>query len=187
MFSLAISSLTQPGPAITQVLRQNFDNATLFLVAALLACITGIMDPVIGLLLARDTAIAAPLPPFVVAGIQMGAIMVTALAAHRIGAMFGGKGNFNGSLKVSVWYGVVSILPSLAILILQATGSGAAPLVQLVVLVWMMFVLSTFIKVLHGFDNLFLTALGVVGASFIIGIVSVLILSAFGLIQPENL
>jgi len=187
MLQLVISSLTQPGLSIVTVLRNSIPNQMLIRAAAVLACFTGIVDPLIAFAIIGPEALEQGSAPFVIALIQIVAILLTAVAIFRIGAMFGGQGDFNGALKVSVWYGLVSIIPSVLILIFQASGSGAAPVVQLFVLIWMLFILSSFIKVLHGFQSLFMTALGVIGASFVIGIAILMILASLGILQPGTM
>ena len=187
MLQLAIASLSRPGPSISSVLRYDVPNSALLCAATLLACFTGIVDPLIALFVGGSDVAAAGNAPFLSAAMQLVVILVTAFAVYRVGTLFGGTGDLNGALKVSVWYGVVSIIPSIAFLLFQASGSAFAPIVQFIVLIWMLYTLSSFVQVLHGFESLFMTALGVIGTSFVIGIVSVLVLSALGFIQPGNL
>ncbi len=180
MLQLAIKSLTQPRASIAKVLRYDIENALLYQAAIVLACLSGILDPVIGTLVSGEFSTVGD--PLLLAAFQFVAIIVTAVAIFWIGGRFGGIGDYNGALKVSVWYGVVSILPSIAIVFFQASGSSLGGVVQFGVLFWMLFIISNFILVLHGFRNLFMTILGVVGSSIIIGMVSLMVLSMFGLI-----
>lgn len=181
MLQLALTSLWQPRASVAIVLRTPFSDGILARAAIVLACLSGIIDPVAGLLFNNGAPPSLAQSPFVVALIQLGAIFLTAVVAYKGGQLFGGTGDFNNSLKVSVWYGVVSIVPSIVILMMQSSGSGLAPTVQFLILIWMMFVLSSFVMVLHNFPSLFLTSLGVIGASLVVGMGTLLLLSGLGL------
>lgn len=183
MLQLAIASLIQPGPSIQQVLRMPVADAILLRVAIVVACLSGIIDPIVATLIADPALAATGNAPIITAGIQLAVIMVTTFAIDRIGGMFGGTGNFNGAFKVSVWYAVISIIPSTIVLILQATGSQIGVLVFVVVSFWLVFVLATFVRVLHGFRSQFLTLLGVLGSSFLILVFSLILLNMFGIVN----
>lgn len=183
MLQLAVASLTQPGPSIQQVLRMPLSDAILFRMAVLLACINGIMDPLVsGFIIPADEATTRASPIFV-AGFQLALTMITAFATDRIGALFGGEGNFNGAFKVSVWYGVVSILPTLVILVLLASGNPIGVLIVVGISFWMLSVFASFVRNLHGFSSQFLTILGVIGSTFFILFLSMIVLSMLGIVE----
>ena len=183
MLQLAIASLIRPEPSIQQVLRMQVPDAILFRVAVIVACISGIIEPVIVALINDPELSAKSSSPIMSAGIQLAVIMVTAFAIDRIGNMFGGTGEFNGALKVSVWYGIVSIVPSAVVLLLTGLGGPAGTLAFVAVPFWLVFVLATFVRVLHGFRSQFLTLLGVLGSSFLILVFSLILLNMLGIVN----
>ena len=186
MFKLVIDSFLRPRETIQTVLALGFDQRTLFQAALLISCAYGIAQPVFTSL----SEPGAPRPflddPVLVALAQFVTILLCAGAVSWIGRAFGGTGAFHGSLTISVWYTVVGVLPQMALLFLQAMGSQVA-MIQVGLFAWLLVIFAIFVQTLHGFENLFLTLIGVIGSGILFMALIFFVFISLGVIRPETL
>lgn len=176
MFSLAISSLFDPRAAISRVLRWQLDDASLFQAAILLACLTGLTDPVVEL--AASNVVngdVGTIPPFGAALSQLLVVYVTAFLLSRAGRVVDGSQDFLAALKVSIWFGFVSIPPILLLIVLSVLMPAAAPIVFLLIGIWLLVIMAGFVQELHGIKNRFLAIVLVILISLITQAIALLL------------
>lgn len=179
MFSLLLDSLFAPRRAINQVLRLPYDRNVFLLGAGLLACVSGIVNGLFGP--GMEGTVSSPI---LVAIRQLVLFAVLAFGIDRIGRFFGGTGDLDGALRVVVWHSAVEVV-SMAIIVVSVTLVG--PLALFVMLLWLFYILAVFVQELHGFRNLFLTMVGLIGGGIAVGIPAMMLLQALGLINLEAL
>ena len=182
MLSLAIDSLFSPRAAIRRVFAWQVDVRAFYLGAALLACISGVVNGLVAPMI-EGTGVG----PLVVAVRQLFLIAVLTVGIDRIGRAFGGTGDFDGALRVVVWHGAVEVL-STAVVIVAAMALGPIGNLALVfLLVWLFVVLVIFVQELHGFRSMFMTIVGFLGAGVVIGIPLWIVMGTLGLVDLEAL
>ncbi|HQY44019.1 MAG TPA: Yip1 family protein [Paracoccaceae bacterium] len=115
---------------------------------------------------------------------QAGFVLLTACGMAWAGRMFGGNGRFQDALFLVVWLQFILVLVSavqfVALLILPPVG-GIIALLSIPLFLWL---LVSFTAALHGFSNLLLVLLGLIGAFFATAIL-VAILLTFAGIDPQ--
>ena len=180
MLGLAINSLFAPRETIRRVLALPYGQDVFMLGAGLLACLSGIMN---GLFLPSfDGGATAPIA---VAIRQLVLFAILAFGIARIGAFFGGRGDFDGAFRVVVWHSLVEVI-SMAVMFVSVVLLGSIGQLALVVMLfWLFYILAVFVQELHGFRSLFMTILGLIGGGLAIGIPAMLLLSALGLVNLE--
>ena len=181
MLQLILQSYTRPRAVISRVLAMDVTRPVLLSVALLLACVLTLGEAI--LLLNNEQELGSTLArqPVIGAALNFMLIFATAVVVDAVGRGFGGTGTFDNALKVSVWYSAVSILPNLVFVALSAMDVPATIVMQFSMMLYLVVVFSIFVQVLHGFESLFLTVLGVMGAGFIFGMILLFAMSVAGL------
>lgn len=122
--------------------------------------------------------------PLVLAIVQLFAIVLAASLMTGVGRIFGGRGNFDDALLLTVWIEIVLLLVQVvqlgASLILPGL-SGILGVLAIVLFVWLT---VQFTKALHGFTSGGKVLLGLIGTAFIAGFALSIIAASFGLL-PE--
>ncbi len=118
--------------------------------------------------------------------IQAGSIMIIAAAMTFVGRVFGGKGQFMGALLLIVWMEFVLTafagIQLLALLALPILGMILS-LLSIPLFIWLM---VSFAAALHGFKNLLLVLLGMIGAFVALALGLAIVLATLG-IDPNLL
>ncbi len=116
--------------------------------------------------------------------IQAGIVLLTAIVMAWAGRLFGGRGRFQDALFLVVWLQLVLVLVSViqftALLVLPPVG-GIIALLSIPLFLWL---LVSFTAALHGFSNLFLVLLGLIGAFLATAILLAILLTLAG-IDPQ--
>lgn len=180
MIALAFNSLFAPRETIRRILRLPYDRNVFLLAAGLLACVSGIVN---GLFV--PTLDGSATAPIAVAIRQMVLFAVLAFAIDRLGRMFGGKGTFDGALRVVVWHSAVEVIAMVIMFVSVVIFGALGQLALVVMLFWLFYILAVFVQELHGFKSLFLTIVGLIAGGIAIGIPAMLILAALGLVNLE--
>jgi hypothetical protein len=139
------------------------------------------------LLPAADDALTAFMmqSPLRSALIQWVILAASVFLIHRVGRAFGGRGSLPDTLLVVVWLQVIMLavqLVQLAALVIAPPLAGIVNLAGLVLFFWM---ITSFIAELHGFASRGAVFLGIIGTSFGVALVLVVILSL--ILGPEAL
>jgi hypothetical protein len=106
------------------------------------------------------------LSPIALTGVQIGAMVLSAFAVFRVGAIFGGTGSFDGALRVVAWLQFVMVafnLVQLLVLLLLAPLLGIVSLASIILIAW---VGTGLIAGLHGFKSLPVVFAGIIGTMF---------------------
>ena len=137
----------------------------------------GPVDPMTSLF--RD----APLKGAIIAGF---ATVVMVFAVYRVGRMFGGTGDFEGALRLIVWLQAVMLIFNTIQLLFLVTIPPLAALMGAVNLGLLLWLLTNFVTVLHGFRSLVPVFVMIMVTMFLLGFFFFFLLSLFGLIAlPE--
>lgn len=124
--------------------------------------------------------------PLRVALMQAFLLFILIHAVYRIGALFGGTGSFDESLRLVVWLEVVLM----AIQVVQTAISVVLPLlgamISLVAMVWFVWALTTFVTVLHGFANRGLVFVVMVVSFFLILFALSFAMVLLGIVVPPE-
>lgn len=108
-------------------------------------------------------------------------VLMTAIVMAWAGRLFGGRGRFQDALFLVVWLQMVLVLVSVvqfaALLILPPVG-GIIALLSVPLFLWL---LVSFTAALHGFSNLLLVLLGLIGAFLAAAILVAILLTLAGI------
>ena len=185
-FPLALQSLTQPRVGLRTILsipsqRSDLINA-------------GWLVIILNLILTASLTLFGPIPPESPSTVPLAtsAIMQAlslfggAFIVHRVGAFFGGTGNFDGSLKLIIWVNFILLLMQLPILLFSFLGQEIVALAMILVLVVAITQLTATIMELHDFTEVLPVLFGILGSSVIFGIALLFVLGLLGVNLPTN-
>ena len=185
-FPLALQSLTQPRVGLRTILsipsqRSDLINA-------------GWLVIILNLILTASLTLFGPIPPETPSTVPLAtsAIMQAlslfggAFIVHRVGAFFGGTGNFDGSLKLIIWVNFILFLMQLPILLFSFLGQEIVALAMILVLVVAITQLTATIMELHDFTEVLPVLFGILGSSVVFGIALLFVLGLLGINLPTN-
>jgi hypothetical protein len=185
-FPLALQSLTQPRVGLRTILsipsqRSDLINA-------------GWLVIILNLILTASLTLFGPIPPETPSTVPLAtsAIMQAlslfggAFIVHRVGAFFGGTGNFDGSLKLIIWVNFILFLMQLPILLFSFLGQEIVALAMILVLLIAITQLTATIMELHGFTEVLPVLFGILGSSIAFGIALLFALGLLGVNLPTN-
>lgn len=171
---LAKLSLTDPKEGARAVLRagSGWPRETLWQAGALIIVLSVLLSEASALIApgARPPGIVGAVlaNPLAMAAVQGAIFVIAAVALHRIGRMFGGKGGFDDGLALLVWLQAlmlgVQVAQTLAFLLLPGLGAMIG-LASVVLFFW---IFSNFVTVLHGFRSAGAVFVGIVVSAFAI-------------------
>lgn len=122
--------------------------------------------------------------PLVMAGIQLGAIVLASGLMAGVGRMFGGQGRFEDALLLTVWIEVVLLLVQLVQLLVSLILPGLAGILGILAIAVFLWLTVQFTKALHGFRSGPKVMLGLFATALAVGFVLSFLAAAFGLL-PE--
>ena len=123
--------------------------------------------------------------PFASLVLQGGVLLIMALAAHQVGRLMGGGGNFpDALLLIAFLQGIMLVIQVLQIaaLLLLPPLSGILSLFGFAVFLW---VLTGFVAEMHGFRSLLGVMGMIVATAFGMAFLIALILAMLGVAPPE--
>ena len=185
-FPLALQSLTQPRVGLRTIL--SIPSQLSDLINA------GWLVIILNLILTASLTLFGPIPPETPSTVPLAtsAIMQAlslfggAFIVHRVGAFFGGTGNFDGSLKLIIWVNFILLLMQLPILLFSFLGQEIVALAMILVLVIAITQLTATIMELHGFTEVLPVLFGILGSSIAFGIALLFALGLLGVNLPTN-
>lgn len=111
--------------------------------------------------------------PFLMAGVQAGLLLYSAVAMAFFGRQFGGQGRFADALALMVWIQAIMVGAQLVQTVVMILFPIIGVLMTLALLGVMLWLITLFTAALHGFQSLALTGVGVVlvffGSAMLIG------------------
>ncbi len=148
--------------------------------STLLACLSLILFPV-----EADNALSRLLAhPLSLAGIQLGAMVLSALMMAQVGRLFGGQGDFPDALLLVAWVELLLVGLQAVQLVMMLLFPASAGLLSIVAFGLFLYLAVTLTKALHGFSSTGKVVLGLIGSLFVLGFVLSLLAAAFGIV-PE--
>lgn len=191
---LILSSLTRPRQAGAVVLGLPLGQQAWMIVLLLLAVVSAVFVSLPG---AGEPSQLGPAydfllrTPVLLAVIQAIGGLILALLVFWVGGhVFDGRGDFRGSLAVTVWHTGVGLLLQAAILVLSIIVPPIAGLATFFFFFWTFWALSAFVGVLHGFQNNWLVFGVILGTGFVltfaIVIIGAMIALMLGIEPPQG-
>ncbi|MCI5085246.1 MAG: YIP1 family protein [Rhodovulum sp.] len=178
-------TLREPRKAAARVLAMPFPRPVLWqalaLVVVLGAIQTIISDYVVLFMAGPGATLLFAANPLFTSVMALGGTVVMVHSIHRIGVMFGGRGDLDGALKIAIWVQAVLLLFNTAQLILMLFAPVLSALMGMVnvgILFWLM---TVFIAVLHGFQSYPKVLLGIFLSALMLGMAFIILLSVTGL------
>lgn len=126
--------------------------------------------------------LAALYSPLAMAGVQFCAIILAAGLMTSVGRLFGGVGRFEDALLLTVWIEMMLLLVQVVQLVASVILPPVAGLLGIVSIVLFLWLTVHFVKALHGFRNVLLVFLSLIGTAFAIGFALSFLAAAFGLL-----
>ncbi|WP_108260243.1 Yip1 family protein [Mangrovicoccus ximenensis] len=189
ILALVLATLRDPRGTARQILAMQLPQNVLWLILFTVAIVSALIGQVAALLF-----LPGPVPggdpvilgPLLMAGLQLGGLVLTVFAVHHIGRIMGGQGTLERSLLLMSWLEVVMVVVQLAQLVLlfllSFTGAGFPGLLVMVasfaLVTW---VFTAFVAEIHGFRSLWLVFLMTIASVLAFSFALSLILSFMGL------
>jgi hypothetical protein len=130
----------------------------------------------------RDIWNAAMGSPIRTAMLQWVVLLISVHAIHKIGRLFGGKGQLQGAVVLVAWLQFILLCVQILQLVVQALVPVLSDSMGVLGLVLFLWLLTNFTAELHGFARLSLTFLGILltifGVAMVLGIVFALLVGA---------
>lgn len=184
VIALARATIESPRDGAASILRlkigRNALIEALVLVAVLSVLLSGLADLLTG-------GVAAGARPGIFANPLLTAVMMSAflfgsaLAVFGFGRAFGGVGDLDGALAVTVWLQSLMIAVQVLQLVVMLVLPGLAVLIGLVALGLFVWLFINFVAELHGFQSLGLVFVGSIAAVFAIGFVLTILFAILGI------
>lgn len=180
LIAMIKEAITDPRQSAGRVLALPLPKASVFEALVMVSALAVIGVYFVALISARleDTPIFLP-GPFVLAGLQLAAMMILAGALALMGRAFGGKGSFDGSLRIMIWLQFLMVLLQaiqLVALVILPPLAGILSLASLGLIGWISVGL---VAGLHGFRSLGLTFIGIIGGMVGVSLILVILLAPF--------
>lgn len=186
MLQLVLSSFSNPRDTAPKILGWSLQLNELVLVACLVAVLSGLLDALTRMFLPLPAELeSAAISPVPLAVVQLASIFVISALMYHIGRIFGGRGDYLGALKATIWISILGLFFTVITLFLMSMSPAFAMLFQLVTIFWMLGIFTIFVQALHGFDNFFTTLAAVLGTMFVFATILVVVLSSLGL-MPQT-
>ena len=122
MLHLIIESFIRPRETMRGILRRDLPEALLLPAAVTICCVVAAVEGVFAVVFGTGSDGSLLRGPIGLAVVQFGILLVSALLIDRVGAMFGGTGNWKSAMIVAIWYMVVSLGPNMIVLYVQHSG-----------------------------------------------------------------
>ncbi len=127
--------------------------------------------------------LAAP-DPLLMWVMQLASLVMMMVAVQGLGRLFGGEGTWAGALALVIWLQTIMIGLGLAQLVLYFLLPPLADLLGLVSLGLLLWLLTNFTAVLHGFRNLWLVFFGILVSGVLIVFALSYLLVILGILSP---
>ncbi|NOX39678.1 MAG: YIP1 family protein [Alphaproteobacteria bacterium] len=119
--------------------------------------------------------------PILLAFVQMITLLVTVVVVFAAGRIFGGKGDLNQSLAITVWLQFIMLLLQIVlvpVLVLSAPLAQALTALANIFAVW---VFVNFVAELHGFSSLLKVFAGMIATAFATSFLIIFLLAMIGM------
>ncbi len=179
LLKLALMTAQQPRLGARVVLGQNLPMAARWTALAFTAIASALS---IHLTLALMPPSEAVLPgPVMLAILQGGVMLVTAVAIHNIGRWRGGRGRFEDAVLLMAWLQFTMLCLQVVQMAVMLVAPLLADMIGLAGIVLFLWLLTAFVAELHGFSSLGAVFAGIMGTIFALALLlSVVLASVIG-------
>lgn len=125
--------------------------------------------------------------PLLAAVIQAGMLVVMIGAIHGVGRMMGGSGTLEGAVRLTAWLQFIMLVLQVIQVVFLLVLPGVVGLIGLLSVGLMLWLLTNFIAVLHGFRSLMAVFMMILATTFALSFVLVLLLALFGVSPPMEI
>ncbi len=184
LLGLAWVTIQKPRVVARQVADLRLEPSTMWLMLLMLATVSVLLGQGSALILtpeAQNIDNAFLTNPLLMAGIQWAVLFLTVFAVHWIGGLMGGRGVFEDSLAAMTWLQFVMLCVQVAQTAALVVAPIIAELITLVGLVLFLWLFTSFVAEVHGFDNLALVFVMILVSGFAISFALTLVLAMLGL------
>ncbi len=183
VWALMRLTLTDPMEGGRRAMALNLPRAVVWQAFALVVVLSVLLTEIASFFLPPAQSVFAWMSdnPIAAGLVQAVLLVIMVHAVHRIGAFFGGKGDFEQSLKIVVWLQIMLVALQIVQLVALLILPPLAPLIGLAAIIWFFWVLTSFIMVLHGFQNRFKVLVGIVASFFAVVFVLTILANLLGL------
>jgi hypothetical protein len=183
LVAMAWRSVKNPREGAAEILALGIPREALWPALALVVVLSILLANVTALLLASE-ATAMPVGPAATGFIQLALLVVMVFAVFWIGRAMGGTGSFEESILIVTWLQFIMVclqVVQAAILVLSTSLAGIFGLLAVVLFLWL---LTSFVAVLHGFSSLFRVFVMILVSAFGIAFGLSIILTLIGVTMP---
>lgn len=156
----------------------------LLLLSVILSTMLAVLSLMLIPVVPGDPVTAILADPMTLAGIQLVAMVASAIFVAQVGRMFGGHGTFPDALLVVAWVELLLVGLQAVQLLMMLLFPATASLMSMLALALFVYLAVAMTKALHGFVSTPKVVLGFVGSLFVLGFVLSLIAASFGIV-PE--
>jgi len=125
--------------------------------------------------------------PLRAAVVQGGALLVMIGAIYGVGRMMGGTGTLEGTVRLTAWLQFIMLLLQVVQTVFLLILPGVAGLIGMLSIGLMLWLLTNFIAVLHGFRSLGAVFVMILVTTFALSFVLVFLLMLFGVSLPTEM
>ena len=180
--TLARLSITEPEKGAAAVLALNPPMAARWLLMGFAVTIGVVFAYLLPVMSGRGADLPAP---FLTAAVQGGMNIAAVLLVSTVGRMFGGLGRFEDALLLVGWLQLLMSAIQLVQLVVMMVLPPLAGLVMVAAVALFFWLLSGFIRALHGFESRFMVLLASLGTLFAAAFIMSFILVLLGFELPE--
>jgi hypothetical protein len=183
LVAMAWRSVKNPREGAAEILALGIPREALWPALALVVVLSILLANVTALLLSSE-ATAMPVGPAATGFIQLALLVVMVFAVFWIGRAMGGTGSFEESILIVTWLQFIMVclqVVQAAILVLSTSLAGIFGLLAVVLFLWL---LTSFVAVLHGFSSLFRVFVMILVSAFGIAFGLSIILTLIGVTMP---
>jgi len=176
-------TIRAPQEAAQAVLALNLPRNVLWLGLALVITLSTLLASAVLLMVPMPEAGAGVPMPVVMGIVQAVFLVLVSLGIAVIGARFGGKGDFDGTLALMVWLQAVFLVVQAFQIVAIAIGlSVLADIVSLASIPLFFWLMAQFVTVLHGFSSVWKTFWAIIMFLIAFAFLLSLVVTSFGLV-----
>jgi len=182
LLALVWASIRQPRPVARWLADLGLPVKAGWTILALVTVLSVLFERAASLAMSGGDPEMALLPgnPLVQAALQGLVQVFTVFAVWRIGGLFGGSGRFDQALLLIGWCQFVMLCILVVQLVTYAVLPPLGEVVSLVGLMLVFWLFTNFVAELHGFRNIALVLLGVVGTALVFSFALATLLAMLG-------
>ncbi|KEP71769.1 hypothetical protein FGG78_06725 [Thioclava sp. BHET1] len=178
-------SFSDPQSVARDILALNLPMGARFLAMMIVVILTALLGTLAQIVFTQITKVdmGEITSPIAVVGLQAALILYGAAVLSFIGQRFGGTGRFSDAVVLISWIEFVLMIGQMIQVLLMVFFPISATIMSVLLIGLLFFLLVQFTMVLHGFENPFAVAVGVLLGFIGSAVVAGLILVSTGLVQ----